>query len=200
MQGITPNEIFGVPFMLAALIIFFWVLMCWLFLGKGRLSCVLSIVLCLFTFWFYGSRGFMILPVPLLLGIILLCAIAFANQRHASYFPHPRPHPHFFNMRLYHGSTIENVTEIFRTRLFLVGESKPPAFWMADTPQKTRSYCGGNGGILVIDVVPGAPLTNRGGGVYIYEIKGAEPYKEYYQIPHLRPVKVLDPTGTRKIM
>ncbi len=112
--------------------------------------------------------------------------------------PIPVP-PQFHPTRLYHGSSLEKVTEIFRTHLFLVGESTPPAFWMADTPQKTRSYCGNNGGILVIDVVSGAPLTDRGGGIYIYEIKGAQPYQEYYEIPHLRPVAVLDPTAARRI-
>lgn len=200
MQGITPNEIFGVPFILSVLIIFFWAIMCWLFVGENGLSCVLSLVLCLFTFWFYRSRGLMILPVPLLLGIILLCAISFATQRRPSYSPHPLPQPQSFQMRLYHGSSIESVTEIFRTHLFLVGHARPPAFWMADTPERTRQYCGSSGGILVIDVVPGTPLTNRGGGVYIYEIKGAQPYQDYYEIPYLRPVAVLDPTGTKKIM
>ena len=115
--------------------------------------------------------------------------------------PIPRMAPPRLNpTRLYHGSTLENVTEIFRTHLFLVGNSKPPAFWMADTPQKTRSYCGSDGGILVIGVVVGTPLTNRGGGVYIFEIQGAQPYRERYQIPYLVPVAILDPNGTTRIM
>jgi len=113
--------------------------------------------------------------------------------------PIPVP-PQLYPTRLYHGSSLEKVAEIFRTHLFLVGNARPPAFWMADAPEKTREYCGNNGGILEIKVVPGTPLTNRGGGVYIYEIRGAQPYQDYYEIPYLRPVAVLDPTGTTRIM
>jgi hypothetical protein len=108
----------------------------------------------------------------------------------------PRLHP----PRLYHGSSLQAVVNIFRTRRFLVGDATPRAFWMADTPQKTLVYCKNDGGILVIDVLSGAPLTNRGGGVYIFEIRGAQPYKKYYQIPSLVPVAILDPSAITRNM
>ena len=202
MQGIIPSEIFGVPFMLAVLICVFWVITCWFFIGENGFSYVLSLTLSLFTFWFYNSRGLMILPVPIFLGIVLLCAIhaSFINQKRPSYSPNPVPHPQPFHMRLYHGSSLEKVEEIFRTHLFLVGNSKPPAFWMADAPDKTLPYCGNDGGILVIDVLPGTPLTNESDGVYIFEIPAAQPFHEYYEIAGLVPVGVLDSTGTNRIM
>ena len=202
MQGIIPSEIFGVPFMLAVLICVFWVITCWFFIGENGFSYVLSLALSLFTFWFYKSRGLMILPIPLLMGIVLLCAIhaSFTTQKRPSYSPNPVPQPQAFCMRLYHGSSLESVKEIFRTQLFLVGNSKPPAFWMADRPEKTRPYCGTDGGILVIDILPGTPLTKEGGGVYIFEIEGAQPFREYYEIPNLKPVAVFDHTGTNRIM
>ena len=202
MQGIIPSEIFGVPFMLAVLICVFWVITCWFFIGENGFSYVLSLALCLFTFWFYRSRGLMILPVPFLLGIVLLCAIhaSFTTQKRPGYSPNPVPHPQPFQMRLYHGSSLESVEEIFRTRLFLVGNSTPPAFWMADAPEKTMFYCGNDGGILVIDVLHGTPLTYDGDGVYIFEIPGAQPFQEYYEIDGLVPVGVLDSTGNRRIM
>jgi hypothetical protein len=202
LQGIIPSEIFGVPFMLAVLICVFWVITCWFFIGENGFSYVLSLTLCLFTFWFYKSRGLMILPVPIFLGIVLLCAIhaSFINQKRPSYSPNPVPHLQPFHMRLYHGSSIESVENIYRNHSFLVGNSKPPAFWMADTPDKTKPYCGNNGGILVIDILPGTALTNWGGGVYIFEIPGAQPFQEPRRIPGLVPVGVLDPTGTNRIM
>ena len=202
MQGIIPSEIFGVPFMLAVLICVFWAITCWFCMGENGFSYVLSLTLSLFTFWFYNSRGLMILPVPIFLGIVLLCAIhaSFINQKRPSYSPNPVPHPQPFHMRLYHGSSLESVEKIFRTHSFLVGDSKPPAFWMADTPEKVKYKCGTDGGILVIDVLPGTPLTSWAGGVYIFEIPGAQPFREYYEIAGLVPVGVLDPTGTNRIM
>ena len=188
--------------MLAVLICVFWVITCWFFIGENGFSYVLSLALCLFTFWFYRSRGLMILPVPFLLGIVLLCAIhaSFYNQTRPSYSPNPVPYPQPFHMRLYHGSSLESVEEIFRTRLFLVGNSTPPAFWMADRPEKTRPYCGTDGGILVVDIVPGTPLTDQGGGVYIFEIPGAKPFMRPRYISGLIPVAILDASCTKRIM
>ena len=131
--------------------------------------------------------------------------ISFGHHPHSIPRPIPVPlpipvQPQLHPTRLYHGSSLERVAEIFRTHLFLVGNARPPAFWMADTPEKTRPYCGTDGGILMIDILPGTPLTKEGGGVYIFEIEGAQPFREYYEIPNLKPVAVFDHTGTNRIM
>ena len=98
---------------------------------------------------------------------------------------------------LYHGTTLQNAFDIYNTGLWLVGTSRPRAVWMADRFRKARGYAGNNGGVVVMRVNSNLKLTNRYLGVYIYKIPNAKPNKEYYQIPGLNPVGVLDSNGNR---
>jgi hypothetical protein len=112
--------------------------------------------------------------------------------------PQPvQPSPGVPPSTLCHGTTLENAIEIFMTNLWLIGDSPPPAVWMVDDTSKAKIYAGDNGAIVVINVAPWVQLTNRGGGIYIYEIPEAIPHREYYRIPGLVPVAVLDPHGNR---
>jgi hypothetical protein len=97
---------------------------------------------------------------------------------------------------LYHGTPLDNAFEIVRTRLWLIGNSQEPrAIWMTTDFENAKDYAGEGGTIVIIKVYPDIRLTSteRGGsGVYYYEIPDAEPYKEYYFIPSLTPIGILD--------
>jgi hypothetical protein len=99
--------------------------------------------------------------------------------------------------RLYHGTSLEIAQEIYKTGLWLVGNSRPYAIWMTTNFEKACSYAGGSGAIVEIDAEPFLPLTHRGGGVYIYEIPEAKPNGEFYKGEGLRPVGILSPSGDR---
>ena len=79
----------------------------------------------------------------------------------------------------------------------MVGNSSPSAVWMGESFTTAKAYAGTNAGIVVIGVDPRVNLTSRGAGVFIYEIPDARPKEEYFQIPGLRPVGVLDVNGNR---
>jgi len=98
---------------------------------------------------------------------------------------------------LYHGTSLQNAFEIYNSGMWLIGHSQPPAVWMTDNFAVASSYIKGTGGIVIISVTPWVRLTNRGTGVFIYEIPYARPWAEYYQIQGLRPVGVLDVSGNR---
>ena len=99
---------------------------------------------------------------------------------------------------LYHGTTaLQNAFEIYNSGMWLVGNSKPSAVWMTDNFAAAKSYSGANGGIVVVAVDPSVRLTHPRAGVFIYEIPYARRWEEYYQIPGLRPIGVLDFNGNR---
>jgi len=100
---------------------------------------------------------------------------------------------------LYHGTSLQSAFEIHNSGMWLVGNSQPPAVWMTDNFAVASSYIKGTGGIVVISVSPSIRLTNRGMGVFIYEIPYAQPWAEYYQIQGLKPVGVLDVNGNRVV-
>jgi hypothetical protein len=85
--------------------------------------------------------------------------------------------------------------EIFNTGLWLIGASVPPAAWFSSRIDIARQYCKNPGAIVVVSVDPDVKLTNRGGGIYIYEVPDAVPNQDYYEIKGLRPVSVLTPQG-----
>ena len=98
---------------------------------------------------------------------------------------------------LYHGTSLQNAFEIYNSGMWLIGYSRPPAVWMSDNLVLASCYIKGTGGIVIISVAPWIRLTNRGAGVFTYEIPNAQPWVEYYQIQGLRPVGVLDVSGNR---
>ena len=97
--------------------------------------------------------------------------------------------------KLYHGTEKEFAYEIYNTGLFLIGDSVPPAIYMTDDFDIAKEFSGKGGGIVVIEVAPEVQLTKYdevNDNTYIYEIPGAKPYEEYYQIPGLNPIGILD--------
>jgi len=98
---------------------------------------------------------------------------------------------------LYHGTSLQNAFEIYNSGMWLVGDSKPSAVWMVDNFAAAKSYSGANGGIVVVSVDPSVRLTHPRAGVFIYEIPYARRWEEYYQIPGMRPIGVLDFNGNR---
>ena len=100
---------------------------------------------------------------------------------------------------LYHGTSLQKAFEIYYSGLWMVGNSFPSAVWMGDNLSIAQGYAGGNGGIVVIKVDPWVKLTNRGGGVYIYQIPGATPRSEYYKVQGLTSVGVLNINGNRLV-
>ncbi len=101
--------------------------------------------------------------------------------------------------KLYQGTSRENAIEIVKTRLWLIGNSpEPRAIWMTVDLENAKDYAGESGARVIIKVRPGTRLTatERGGnGVYYHEIPEAEPYKEYYFIPGLTPIGILNNNG-----
>jgi hypothetical protein len=98
---------------------------------------------------------------------------------------------------LYHGTTRQNALEIYNSGLWMVGNSFPPAVWMAADFAMARGYAKGTGGVVIISVAPWVRLTNLGPGVFTYEIPNGQPWGEYYHIQGLKPVGVLDVNGNR---
>ena len=100
---------------------------------------------------------------------------------------------------LYHGTSRKNAFEIYNTGLWLIGNSIPPAVWMADNIELAQNYSGVNsdGAIVVIHVDADLDIENRGGGAFIYQIPSAVPNQEYYKIEGLEPAGILDTNGNR---
>lgn len=98
---------------------------------------------------------------------------------------------------LYHGTSLENAMEIFNTGLWLIGAAVPPAAWFSSRIEIARQYCKNPGAIVVVSVDPDVKLTNRGNGVYTYDVPNARPHQEYYELRGLRPSQVLTPQGNR---
>ena len=98
---------------------------------------------------------------------------------------------------LYHGTTLTNALEIYRTHLWLVGKSKPPAVWMGNRIEIAKKYSGTGkkAAIVVVQVDSDLNLSNRGNGVFILEIPGAKPNEEYHQVDGLKPIDVINPSG-----
>jgi hypothetical protein len=123
----------------------------------------------------------------------------------------PRPQPvvsskSVYNCRkayqpsvLYHGTSRKNAFEIYNTGLWLIGNSTPPAVWMADNIELVQNYSGINsdGALVLIHVDADLDIENRGGGVFIYQIPSAVPNQEYYKIEGLEPAGILDTNGNR---
>jgi hypothetical protein len=102
---------------------------------------------------------------------------------------------------LYHGTSQKNAFDIYHTGAWLIGNSKPPAVWMADTIELSKIYASlsSDGAIVEVHVDSDLEIESRGGGVFIYQISDAMPNREYYKIEGLVPVGVLDTNG-KKIM
>jgi hypothetical protein len=100
---------------------------------------------------------------------------------------------------LYHGTSKKNAFDIYYTGAWLIGNSRPPAVWMADTIELAKIYSsfGSNGAIVVIHVDLDLEIESRGGGVFIYQIPGALPNQEYYKIEGLVPREILDNNGNK---
>ena len=99
--------------------------------------------------------------------------------------------------RFYKGASSANASEIYSKALFMVGDYNPRGVWITNKIKVAKRYCGKNGNIVLLDVSPGLPLKNLGFGVFVYEIPGAKPYQDYYQIKGLTPVGLLDSQGNR---
>jgi hypothetical protein len=101
----------------------------------------------------------------------------------------------------YHGTSKKNALDIFNTGLWLIGNSRPPAVWMADNIELSKIYASlsSDGAIVEVHVDSDLEIESRGGGVFIYQISDALPNREYYKIEGLVPVGVLDTNG-KKIM
>jgi hypothetical protein len=98
---------------------------------------------------------------------------------------------------LYHGTTVNNALEIYKTKLWLIGKSKPAAVWMGNRIDIAKKYSGTgkNAGIVVVKVDKDLSLNERGKGVFILEIPGAKPNEEYHQVEGLTPIDVIKPSG-----
>ena len=123
--------------------------------------------------------------------------VPMGNPRPPSVFSPSSGYASFQPATLYHGTSLQNAFEIYNSGMWLIGYSRPPAVWMTDNFAVASGYIKGTGAIVIISVAPWVRLTNRGAGVFIYEIPYAQPWAEYYHIQGLKPVGVLHVSGNR---
>lgn len=100
---------------------------------------------------------------------------------------------------LFHGTSMDAAVRIFSTGLWRVGYSRPPSIWLTSDFTYAASMAKGRdnaAGILVIRHDPNIYLVNDD-PTYRYEIEGAVPDEEFYDIKGLTPICILDIEGRR---
>ena len=101
---------------------------------------------------------------------------------------------------LYHGTTMENAHEIYNTGLWMTGDSEPRAIYMTEYLEVAQEFSKKKGAIVVVRVDPKIKLTRYTkyrDCDYIYEIPNSIPMQEYYMIPGLNPIGILDAKGNK---
>ena len=97
----------------------------------------------------------------------------------------------------YHGTTTEDAWEIFRTGLWLVGESMPRGVYITPKADVARHYSEDDGLIVIVHVSDRCPITHDGGEVYIFRVPDIKPDEFYYQIEGFNVVGLMTPGGRR---
>lgn len=97
----------------------------------------------------------------------------------------------------FHGTTFKSGVQIYSSQLWLASDDLK-GIWVGDTFDVARKFSAKDGVILVIEVLP--PLkavhpAHKSDGYHVIKIKKAKPGKEYYKIPNLRIVGMLDYNG-----
>lgn len=100
-------------------------------------------------------------------------------------------------LKLFHGTTSRIALEIYKTGLWLVGESKPPAIWMTSNIETAKKYAGSKGYIVVVNVASALNLKKLGDEVFIFEVPDAKPNEEYLAIEGLKPSGIIDVNGNK---
>lgn len=97
----------------------------------------------------------------------------------------------------YHGTTEEAAQDIIAYNRWMIGESNPPAIWLtrdysyAATQARKQST---DGKIVVVHCDPRLNLNDVGGSILHFSIPDAVPYQEYYQVPGITPVRLIEST------
>lgn len=99
--------------------------------------------------------------------------------------------------RLFHGTSRQNALEIYKTGLWLIGKSKPPAVWMTSMIEIAKVYAEDNGYIVAVDVDRALRLKTIRDGVFIFEVPDVKVQDEYLEIEGLRPVGIIDVNGNK---
>jgi hypothetical protein len=100
-------------------------------------------------------------------------------------------------LKLFHGTTRRIALEIYKTGLWLVGESKPPAIWMTSNIETAKKYAGSKGYIVVVNVDSALNLKKLKDEVFIFEVPDAKPNEEYLAIEGLKPSGIIDVNGKK---
>jgi len=100
-------------------------------------------------------------------------------------------------LKLFHGTTRRIALEIYKTGLWLIGESKPPAIWMTSNIKTAKKYAGSKGYIVVVNVDSALNLKKLGDEVFIFEVPDAKPNEEYLAIEGLKPSGIVDVNGKK---
>jgi len=111
--------------------------------------------------------------------------------------PYPKSYQPGTN-EFFHGTSLEVATEIMNTRLWMVGHSRPQGIYMSPDFDVANYYAESNppGAIVVIKCHQPTQLIEVGNQILIYPIEDVVPYREYFKIPALTPIHVLNTNGT----
>lgn len=196
------------PLVVCVTIILFWLIVLCCYCQEGYQIAIGSIFPIIISAIFWK----LFLVLLMLAFVLLMILLAYNNVvlRFRTNYPNnnwtnnpaPQPVPTVPQYQLQanhylHGTSYENAMEIFKTMLWLVGGSIPRGVYLTKDINIARSYSQNNGAIVVVNVTTGTNLKNLGGGVYVYEILGVQPYNEYYKIQSLTPVAVLNYQGNK---
>ena len=91
-------------------------------------------------------------------------------------------------IKLYYGTSRKSGLDIFSDGLWKL---KPPGLTMVDSIDLAKSECGTDGVILELDVHRYLELTDKGEGVFMFEIPASEE-ECYYEIEGINILGVLD--------
>jgi hypothetical protein len=114
--------------------------------------------------------------------------------------PRTPPPKHAYLLGLneyYHGTSMDAAVDILDNKVWMVGDSKPPGIWLT----LDFSYAANmqEDGVIVVVRCDLDPMTHLNGvkdGEYFrFDIEGAVPYAEYYEVDDLTPIHILNLKG-----
>ncbi len=102
--------------------------------------------------------------------------------------------PHCLPPVLYHGTTIIIAKEIYKSNLWMVGGSAPAGVWLTSDRDIARDFTFEKGAIVVVKPLSHEnfitwPMNPK---VFVYTIPISNPYNEYFEIPSLMILGVID--------
>jgi hypothetical protein len=165
--------------------------------------------------WIVCMIGELIVGIPKLTGLRLVFFVVFSIVWTIFVFKTDFPMPlidgvtsefdkdnHLYGKKhpatLYHGTTRTAGKKIYDSKLWMIGDSKPPGIWLTDDLETAKIYAGDDGSIVAVEVDPNIDLIDpprKADDYYLFPVPDAKPFEEYYRIPGLKPIALLGSEG-----